>query len=79
MILPSGTLTTADQVLKAVGGIDAVVAEATRSEGVLPSGWFNTRIASLLTRVKRQATVIAAREAATRADAAYRKTLVSAP
>lgn len=78
MNLPSGTLTTADQVLKAVGGIDVVVADASRSDGV-PPAWFNTRVASLLTRARKQATVIAVREAASLADAAYRKTLVPAP
>lgn len=70
--LPSSALlTTADQVLNAIGGINAVVAEAARSGGPLRSSLVKTAVVMLLARKKKQASFDAACAAAVRVAVAY--------
>ncbi len=71
MMQQPGTLQTADAILRAIGGIDALISEASQTAEPKTIGWFTTTIASKLTRSKKMATSIAGVEASRLAHAAY--------
>lgn len=71
MMLQRGTLQTADDILNAIGGLDALMSEAIQTDEPKPLGWFSIRIGSKLARAKKLATTIAGVDATNRAHAAY--------